>query len=597
VCKKEQSEMLSGNFLLIVGIILIDSEVRSFIFSFQRSGFSQQSNFRYQSSSKLYSSSSDEELKLLYEKAQLDDAEWFQRVLGEQKSVGDDVISTPVKEELVKNSTIRLDPIENQLKNSQVSNSELKRNRIDNDQRKALIELQYSALEIESIKDSVKIVILEKSVSRPRKGLPESWLKEAVDSGYKTTGSSVSNPSARRSGNDIPSTNKRNNDRRSYEVDLDDQTKEDLMRQRKRSRTDFENEDPNDRRARENEGESFSWKGKELADEEREMIGMNRKPRGIREEEVQTRRSSTMSERTIRSKSDWDDDKDEDGPSPFWPDAVEFKDMLLDESQWRAGLIGDWSIPIIKAETKWRYSLYKNWLKFLDDGLGDGFDMVEEFGEEEYGDDDGNFEGTRDKRRNEDDNDDDYDDRDRDGGRRRDIRSNEGNNRDRDAGRREVNYQNNNRDERKKEGGVNENDDRDRDERRRGGSIRGDNDRMSRSESPPSQQQNSPVTEETRSARERMQEIYDNEDRLTRNLPLPRKEDTSSQKKSRAQLYEEWVSGRVDASVEASGAWTSISSEQIEANKISRNAEKNARNKREEEKEYFDDDDFEDDRG
>jgi hypothetical protein len=47
-----------------------------------------------------------------------------------------------------------------------------------------------------------------------------------------------------------------------------------------------------------------------------------------------------MSEKAIRNKSDWDDDKDEDGPSPFWPDAVEFKDMLLDESQWRAGLIG-----------------------------------------------------------------------------------------------------------------------------------------------------------------------------------------------------------------------------------------------------------------
>jgi hypothetical protein len=34
-------------------------------------------------------------------------------------------------------------------------------------------------------------------------------------------------------------------------------------------------------------GEYFSWKGKQLADDEREMMGVNRKSgRGIREEEV-----------------------------------------------------------------------------------------------------------------------------------------------------------------------------------------------------------------------------------------------------------------------------------------------------------------------
>ena len=56
--------------------------------------------------------------------------------------------------------------------------------------------------------------------------------------------------------------------------------------------------------------------------------------------------------------------------------------MLLDESQWRSGLIGSWSVPLIREETKWRYKLYKNWLKFLDEGLGDGFDVVaDEFNE------------------------------------------------------------------------------------------------------------------------------------------------------------------------------------------------------------------------
>lgn len=41
--------------------------------------------------------------------------------------------------------------------------------------------------------------------------------------------------------------------------------------------------------------------------------------------------------------------------------------MLLDESQWRSNLIGDWSVPLIREETKWRYKLYKNWLNFLDE--------------------------------------------------------------------------------------------------------------------------------------------------------------------------------------------------------------------------------------
>ena len=80
-------------------------------------------------------------------------------------------------------------------------------------------------------------------------------------------------------------------------------------------------------------------------------------------------------------------DKDLDSPSPFWPDVEEFKDMLLDESEWRSGLIGDWSVPFIREETKWRYKIYKNWLNFLDEGLGDGFDVVSDEFNEFYDDD------------------------------------------------------------------------------------------------------------------------------------------------------------------------------------------------------------------
>ena len=80
--------------------------------------------------------------------------------------------------------------------------------------------------------------------------------------------------------------------------------------------------------------------------------------------------------------------------------------MLLDESQWRSNLIGDWSVPLIREETKWRYKLYKNWLKFLDEGLGDGFDVVDD-GFDDYEDESDDRSGGQD----------DYDDRDRDSGR------------------------------------------------------------------------------------------------------------------------------------------------------------------------------------
>ena len=45
--------------------------------------------------------------------------------------------------------------------------------------------------------------------------------------------------------------------------------------------------------------------------------------------------------------------------------------------------------PAVKSETKWRSNLYKDLMFFLDEGLGDGFDVVEEetFGEEDDYDD------------------------------------------------------------------------------------------------------------------------------------------------------------------------------------------------------------------
>ena len=63
--------------------------------------------------------------------------------------------------------------------------------------------------------------------------------------------------------------------------------------------------------------------------------------------------------------------------------------MLLDESKWRIDILGPWSKGLVRAETKWRYGLYKRWLQFLDEGLGDAFDVLpSDFDEEEEDDDD-----------------------------------------------------------------------------------------------------------------------------------------------------------------------------------------------------------------
>eukprot|EP01036_Dinobryon_divergens_P032347 gene32347-41911_t len=74
-----------------------------------------------------------------------------------------------------------------------------------------------------------------------------------------------------------------------------------------------------------------------------------------------------------------------DSPVSSRPTTQEFKDLLLDESRMRVEIVGDWMTPYVKEETKWRYRMYKDWLRFLEDGFGDAFDVVEDAFEEEPG--------------------------------------------------------------------------------------------------------------------------------------------------------------------------------------------------------------------
>ena len=58
--------------------------------------------------------------------------------------------------------------------------------------------------------------------------------------------------------------------------------------------------------------------------------------------------------------------------SGFWPDANEFRDMLVEEAKWRLEIVGPMApivSSLVKSETKWRYNLYVSFLDFLDVNL------------------------------------------------------------------------------------------------------------------------------------------------------------------------------------------------------------------------------------
>lgn len=168
-----------------------------------------------------------------------------------------------------------------------------------------LFDLGYSRDEIILIKPDIIDAIIQKSVARPKKGLPAIWLKPFPASMDKAA--------------DGP---------------------EEQVDNRKTSR------------------QSFKYKGKPLTTSEK-TVQVNDK-----EEEDDNKYPSNSSQ--------------SDEALSFWPDLEEFKDMLVDESKFRVDTVGEWTIPFVKAETKWRYKVYKEWLNFLNKGLKTPFDDIED---------------------------------------------------------------------------------------------------------------------------------------------------------------------------------------------------------------------------
>ena len=289
-------------------------------------------------------SSDEDDLKVLYEKAQLEDAEWLRRVFDESP------FPVPLIDSNIDTEKSRNQPSPQQQQSDDETSANVS-DTIDMKEMQSLFALGYNPSDIDSIKESVLLVILDKAVNRPKKGLPQSWLKT----------SNIDN-------------------RRLAEMDRDASDRRVPMRSSTRKGL-INGAAPND-----GVGEAFAWTGRPPTEEE--LIESRR----LREDSIRNRQRRVQNdvERNTRDRREWDDENNEnDGPIPFWPDSNEFKNMLIDESQWRAGIIGDWAKPLIKSETKWRYKLYKSWLQFLDEGIGDGFDVVADGFEDYYGDIDG----------------------------------------------------------------------------------------------------------------------------------------------------------------------------------------------------------------
>jgi hypothetical protein len=279
--------MLTVKICIVLTAIVLQSSVKSLILSVRGWSLTRPADVRQ--SRQIYSSSSDDELKNLYEKAQLEDAEWLERVFGVSTNSSQGVTVDKI------DNIDNLDTVKDSVSAVQQLSSKVSRESINTDK---LSELLYSTADIAAIKDSVLRVILEKSVSRPRKGLPPSWVKGSVESGsdgYTPTSRSITDSDSR---SKTSVENKESFVRGENRFENDET--EPLPR---KSRVRGEN-DVSEVRSR------VSFKGIEPTEEDdnKERIGRTRSARDeVSEGRMQSRRSSDVSEKAKSDQIDWDD--------------------------------------------------------------------------------------------------------------------------------------------------------------------------------------------------------------------------------------------------------------------------------------------------
>jgi len=303
----------------------------------------------------------DPELKELLTQAETLDAEWLQSVFG-----------TSLVEQMKGDWQQQQQQQQPQPEEEKVDDMELK------NAMAGLAQLGYNSEEMAMIKPSLRRVILEKQVMRPKDGLPEKWLLPQIPMPLSQAASSRRRPKGVQADEPFP-------ERQVQRSSSINGVKKEGGGATRRERT------------REGEGEAFSWRGNVVppTDDELRQVGQYARTRSSGSRSDVSSSSSSSRERTMRKTppplkstsqrgkyGEEEEEDNEEGPANFWPDKEEFKDLLLEESEWRVDLLGNWIAPMVREETKWRYDLYKAWLGFLDEGLGDGFDIVsEDFGQ------------------------------------------------------------------------------------------------------------------------------------------------------------------------------------------------------------------------
>ena len=195
--------------------------------------------------------------------------------------------------------------------------------------------------DIYKLKDTVKKVLVEKSIPKPKRGIPSEWL---LDTDLYANDEKEMTRESRSDKNKSEYSSPRESDY--SESDRQSNKPSQSSVNKKRLRKTYDDDDSET-------GSTFNWKGTPpTSDEFQRRIG---------------------AQDSIERENDLTDEISES--VSFWPGKEEFKDMLIEESKARIELAGPWIKPLVKQEAKWRYGIYKSFLDFVGYGLEDPFEV------------------------------------------------------------------------------------------------------------------------------------------------------------------------------------------------------------------------------
>lgn len=201
---------------------------------------------------------------------------------------------------------------------------------VPSNKQSQLVPLGYSVEDISQLKDNICMILIEQQVRKPRRGIPSEWLDTL-------TAPSTSASSSANAPIDQFLTGRRNQQQQKSEQSSPQASKRpattysDIPRLRSsNSRSTVSGGElypAEDARAiRSQEINRFSLRSEKEGEDDVKQEKRNRKDDGSRKETSSS------------------DDVDS-SVSTFWPDKTEFKQLLLEESRWRARVGGEWLLP------------------------------------------------------------------------------------------------------------------------------------------------------------------------------------------------------------------------------------------------------------